>query len=259
MKMIKAKKNVLVIKAPTWKEQGYISARYFVAVMAFLGSSFLYMLRLNMNLTIIAMVKPSNKSESEKNVFNTCHIDEDLVDVEEPGIFTWDEFTQSLILGSFSWGYFFLQIPGGRLSEIIGPRRVIGCSILGSAFLTLFIPVASHTSPTAVMIVRFLMGLSQGPCFPSTHALLAIWAPSQELSLISTIIYAGRQAGTIIAYPMAASIINCFGWEYVFYIQASITIIWGVGWFLFVTDRPQDFKWISEGEKEYLEKSISPL
>ncbi|KAB7495755.1 Sialin [Armadillidium nasatum] len=260
MKISKAKKSVKAIKPPTWKEQGYVCARYFVAVMAFLGTSFLYMLRLNMNLTIIAMVKPSNRSENEENVFNSCNIEypAEVEGEEYTGTFTWDEFTQSLILGSFSWGYFWLQIPGGRLSEIIGPRRVIGYSILGSAILTLFVPLASHTSPTALMIVRFLMGLSQGPCPPSTHTLLAIWAPSQELSLLSTIIYAGRQFGTIIAFPVAALIINSFGWEYVFYIQAFITILWGIAWFLFVTDKPQDFRWISEAEKEYLEKSKSP-
>ncbi|RXG50904.1 hypothetical protein Avbf_05173 [Armadillidium vulgare] len=145
MKISKARKSVKAIKPPTWKEQGYVSARYFVAVMAFLGTSFLYMLRLNMNLTIIAMVKPSNRSENEKNVFNSCNIEypAEWRKNEYKGTFTWDEFTQSLILGSFSWGYFWLQIPGGRLSEIIGPRRVIGYSILGSAILTLFIPVAS--------------------------------------------------------------------------------------------------------------------
>ncbi|KAB7505040.1 putative inorganic phosphate cotransporter, partial [Armadillidium nasatum] len=171
------------------------------------------------------------------------------------GDFTWDEFTQSLVLGSFFWGYIWLQVPGkqfkvlldlvlnvtkilnsfpspsplliivGRLAEVIGPRRVYGCAILGSAILALFIPVASHSSPIAVMVVRFLMGV---------------------------------QAGTILAFLMSASIINSFGWEFVFYIQASITIIWAIAWFVLVTDKPEDFRWISESEKEYMKKTISP-
>ncbi|KAL7630250.1 UNVERIFIED_CONTAM: hypothetical protein RMT77_019607 [Armadillidium vulgare] len=205
------------------------------------------------------MVKPLNKTINQTFVVNPCNFEEQTGEAEEyNGDFTWDEFTQSLVLGSFFWGYIWLQVPGGRLAEVIGPRRVYGCAILGSAILTLFIPVASHSSPIAVMVVRFLMGLSQGPCFPSTHAFLAIWAPPQERSFISTIIYAGGQAGTILAFPMAASIINSLGWEYVFYIQASITIIWAIAWFVLVTDKPEDFRWISESEKEYLKKTISP-
>ncbi|RXG52133.1 putative inorganic phosphate cotransporter, partial [Armadillidium vulgare] len=208
--------------------------------MSFLGMTFLYMLRININLTIIAMVKPLNKTINQTFVVNPCNFEEQTGEAEEyNGDFTWDEFTQSLVLGSFFWEY-------------------TAAPLLGSAILTLFIPVASHSSPIAVMVVRFLMGLSQGPCFPSTHAFLAIWAPPQERSFISTIIYSGVQAGTILAYLMAASIINSFGWEYVFYIQASITIIWAIAWFVLVTDKPEDFRWISESEKEYLKKTISP-
>ncbi|RXG53232.1 Vesicular glutamate transporter 2, partial [Armadillidium vulgare] len=77
---------------------------------------------------------------------------------------------------------------GGRIAEIVGPRKVYGCTILVSSIISLFIPMASHASPIAVIVLRILMG----PSFPSAHAILANWAPPQERSFLSSILYAGK-------------------------------------------------------------------
>ena len=44
---------------------GYFPVRYFVSVMAFFGMVCLYMLRININFAIIAMVLPANDSNVE--------------------------------------------------------------------------------------------------------------------------------------------------------------------------------------------------
>ncbi|KAB7505041.1 putative glucarate transporter [Armadillidium nasatum] len=81
---------------------------------------------------------------------------------------------------------------GGRIAEIVGPRKVYGCTVLVSSVISLFIPMAAHSSPIAVIVLRILMGLAQGPSFPSAHAILANWAPPQERSFLSSILYAGN-------------------------------------------------------------------
>ena len=62
----------------------------------------------------------------------------------------------------------------------------------------------------------------------------------------------GSQAGTIIAFPLSAAIIDAWGWEAVFYVQAVATMVWCVLWFLLVSDRPEGFRWISDAELEYI-------
>ncbi|KAL7638981.1 UNVERIFIED_CONTAM: hypothetical protein RMT77_010515 [Armadillidium vulgare] len=115
-------------------------------------------LKASINFTIIAMVKPRNKTANQTLNINPCNfVDQTGGTKEYSGDFDWDEFTQGLILGAFFWGYIWFQIPGGRIAEIVGPRKVYGCTILVSSIISLFIPMASHASPIAVIVLRILM------------------------------------------------------------------------------------------------------
>ncbi|XP_068204283.1 putative inorganic phosphate cotransporter [Palaemon carinicauda] len=246
----------LPVKAPSLREQGFVPIRYLVALLSFFGMVFNYMLRVNINLTIVAMVKPSNSSNS--SIEDVCHFGNGTEDQtsESEGDFEWNEFTQSMITGSFFWGYIWTQIPGGRLAEIFGFRRVFGGALVLASIISCFVPMAAKAGSGVLIMVRILLGVAEGPTFPSTHVLLANWAPPLERSIISTIIYAGSQAGTIIAYPMASAIIQSLGWEAVFYIQAGLTLGWCALWFLIVADTPLKSKWISEAEKHYIMSSM---
>nr|XP_027225758.1 putative inorganic phosphate cotransporter [Penaeus vannamei] len=165
------------MEAPGWKAQGYIPKRYIVALMAFLGMVFNYMLRVNINLTIVAMVKAANttnKSEAE----DVCGFGDDGAEDESfAGEFEWNEWTQSLITGAFFWGYIWTQIPGGRLAEVFGARRVFGGALTCASIVSFFIPLAAKSGSVTLIVVRVILGLSEGATFPSTHALLATWAP----------------------------------------------------------------------------------
>lgn len=66
----------------------------------------------------------------------------------------------------------------------------------------------------------------------------------------------GSQAGTIVAYPMAAAIIMSMGWEAVFYIQGCIGLVWCALWFLVVPETPSTDKRISKVELEYIMNAI---
>lgn len=68
---------------------------------------------------------------------------------------------QNVIQGSFFWGYVLTEIPGGRLGEVIGPRKVIGCSVLFASLLTLLIPLVSDfIGYYGLLILRLLQGLA---------------------------------------------------------------------------------------------------
>lgn len=72
--------------------------------------------------------------------------------------FAWDEYQQNFILGSFFWGYICTELPGGRLAEVVGGRRVFGYSMLAASVITLLTPVAANMSYVAVIILRVLLG-----------------------------------------------------------------------------------------------------
>ncbi|CAL4065038.1 unnamed protein product [Meganyctiphanes norvegica] len=245
-------------KPPPWKEQGYLPGRYVIASMAFLGMIFNYMLRVNINFVIIAMVKAKNETnETIGEIDDVCGYGPMETDDEGySGTFEWDEWTQSLITGSFYWGYIWTQIPGGRLAEMFGAQRVYGGAMTATALFSLLTPVAANWGYASLIVVRVLMGVAEGMTFPPCHVLLSRWAPPTERSLLCAIIIAGCSAGTIITYPMAASIIQALNWEAVFYIQAVMALVWCVAWFLVVTDSPADYRWITPVELEYINASV---
>lgn len=72
--------------------------------------------------------------------------------------YPWDEYEVNLILGSFFWGYICTELPGGRLAEIIGTKRVFGYSMLISSFLTLLTPLSATLGYEVVAALRVILG-----------------------------------------------------------------------------------------------------
>ncbi|XP_076050338.1 putative inorganic phosphate cotransporter [Oratosquilla oratoria] len=244
----------------------YIPARFVVSFMAFMGIMFNYILRVNVNFALVAMVKHGNASstssggggEEELEDSDVCGFRAEMSESHGTynGDLEWDEWTQGLVAGAFYWGNIITQLPGGRLAELYGPRRILGGAIATAAFLTVLLPSSARISPILFIAVRMLIGFVLGVCSPSTHALLSKWAPKMERSVMSSVIYAGGPAGTIVAFPLAATIINAFGWETVFYVQGAMTLLWCLSWFFIVADSPNTFRWITEDEKNYINESL---
>jgi ACS family sodium-dependent inorganic phosphate cotransporter-like MFS transporter 5 len=78
---------------------------------------------------------------------------------EQEGEFDWSETTQGTILSAFFWGYLFLQLPGGRLAEIIGGRRVMGTALFVASLLSAVTPLLSRIHYGFLVAVRVCQGL----------------------------------------------------------------------------------------------------
>ena len=113
----------------------------------------------------------------------------------EDGPLLWSEPQQGLTLGSYFWGYFLTQVPGGRIAELYGGKWVFWVAVFINVFATLLIPVCSIAGYQYLIIMRVLMGLGAGVTFPAMNVLIAKWAPEEERSTISSIIYGGTSLG----------------------------------------------------------------
>ncbi|CAL4066227.1 unnamed protein product, partial [Meganyctiphanes norvegica] len=172
------------------------------------------------------------------------------------GEFDWNEFTQAKIIGSFYWGYIWSQIPGGRVAETLGASEVVGISMLIAAILNLVLPAAADHDYTTLIAVRILLGLAEGATFPALQVLMANWAPPQERSWLLTLVFMGSKFGIIIAYPTAAALIKIWGWKATFYVPSIVTLFWCVLWKSIVSNTPNEFRWITQYEKNYIAASI---
>lgn len=102
-----------------------------------------------------------------------------------------------MILSAYFVGYALTQIVGAYLSLRFGARIVLGISVLSFSLLTISIPFASSFSYTAVIFIRFLIGVLQGPIWPTFAGFWAKWAPPSERSTLISIASSGGQFGTV--------------------------------------------------------------
>lgn len=96
--------------------------------------------------------------------------------------FNWDSYQTNFVLGSFFWGYVLTELPGGRLAELIGGRRVFGHSMLWASVLTLITPLSAHLSYVMLIVVRVALGFMLGASWPAIHPVAAVWIPPMERS-----------------------------------------------------------------------------
>lgn len=64
---------------------------------------------------------------------------------------------------------------------------------------TLLTPVMAKLHYGAMIAMRIGEGLGGGVSFPAMHVLLAHWAPMNERSVMSSIVYAGTALGTVVS------------------------------------------------------------
>ena len=90
----------------------------------------------------------------------------------------WDSIVCNDVIGLFFVGYMVFQLPGGRLAELLGGKRVMTVAMLGLAVFNLIIPSAAklggHTGyPYYLVVVRIMMGLVGSVTFPCITSMLA--------------------------------------------------------------------------------------
>uniref|UniRef100_T1GHC2 Major facilitator superfamily (MFS) profile domain-containing protein n=1 Tax=Megaselia scalaris TaxID=36166 RepID=T1GHC2_MEGSC len=119
--------------------------------MTMLGFMLNYALRVNLTIAIVAMVKPAAHNGTDGSPVDVVEDDSDLFD--------WDPYQQNFVLGSFFWGYILTELPGGRLAELVGGRRVFGHSMLWASLLTFITPFAAKFSYVFLMLSELYLDL----------------------------------------------------------------------------------------------------
>lgn len=212
-------------------------------VMVFFGFMVNYMLRVNLTIAIVNMTEEINSTSNETALHNDPR-------------FEWDTYQRNLILGCFFWGYVLTELPGGRMAEVFGPRRVFGYSILIASLLTCLTPVAaSNFDYIGVVVLRILIGFMLGVTFPAMQPIASKWIPPKDRTKFVSNMMASS-LGAAVTLPVCGYLISSFGWKSVFYVTGVVGTVWAISWFLFVFDSPSQHPRITREEREYLENAI---
>ncbi|XP_066993790.2 sialin isoform X2 [Anabrus simplex] len=225
------------------------------------------MIRVNLNIAIVAMVKSRGHDKSNISQTSEClqaTTQETIAMNETNGSlliqnlesrFDWDEHQQSLILGGFFWFHWVLQVPGGILAQRYGTKLVFGLSNWIGCLLAALIPACASINYQAIVVLRVLQGIITGAAWPSMHTMAASWIPPNERSKFVTA-YLGSSVGAAVTFPMCGFLIEWFDWPSVFYTTGVLGTMWYLAWYFIVFDTPAKHPRIAESERTYIESSL---
>ena len=82
--------------------------------------------------------------------------------------------------------------------------------------------------------------------------LLANWFPPEERARANAFFMCSNSLAYIITGPVSAWLINNWGWRYVFIVEGLVTMGLAFIFYPLVQDRPEQAKWLSAAERDYL-------
>lgn len=247
------------------KLRDMVPARVVLYMLSFSGFTVSFMMRNDINIAMVAMVKPP-PTTSDTNVTVTsqyCYVTPNAsftnntpIRLEDQGEFDWSPTIQSAITGSFYWCYILSQVVGGVLTQYFGTKTVFGGSQLITAICSLLMPSAAGIHYGVMITLRSIQGIASGLTWPAMYAIVGHWIPPVERSRFMSS-FQGFSVGIGITYPLCGFIIAHFGWRVVFYTTGSIGTIWCLFWYFFAFDTPAAHPRISQQELRYIQGSVS--
>jgi MFS transporter, ACS family, tartrate transporter len=167
-----------------------------------------------------------------------------------------DAATYGMAAGAFFWGYFLFEVPSNIILEKVGARLWIARIMISWGILSG--ATAFAVGPWSFLTLRFLLGLAEAGLFPGMILFFTYWFPDEHRGRIF--------AGFTVALPLAVAAgaplstallgLNGFGglagWKWMFLAEAVPTVLVGIVFLFFVTDRPTQAHWLGDQERTRL-------
>ena len=159
--------------------------------------------------------------------------------------------TSSLLGSLFFLGYFFFQIPGAHYAANKSVKKLIFWSLILWGALAIATGLVSNI--TALMSVRFMLGVVESAVMPAMVILLSRWFTKAERSRANTFLILGNPATILWMSILSGYLINAVGWRWMFIWEGLPAIVWAFFWWRLVNDKPKDATWLTPREKDDLE------
>jgi ACS family tartrate transporter-like MFS transporter len=165
-----------------------------------------------------------------------------------------------LIFGIFFFGYFVFEIPSNLLLHKIGARVWIARILISWGMLAVLTGFV-HTVHQ-LYIVRFLLGLAEAGYFPGIALYLTYWFPQREQARAIALLMAANPVSTILGAPISGFILDhlhWFGvssWRWLLILEGTPAIIGGVLTYFLLANRPQEAKFLTIDEKEWIRTEL---
>ena len=162
--------------------------------------------------------------------------------------------TSSLLGSLFFLGYFFFQVPGTHYAANKSARKLIFWSLIAWGVLAMATGLISNIQ--TLMVIRFMLGVTESAVMPSMLVLLSRWFTKKERSRANTFLILGNPVTILWMSILSGYLIHAVGWRWMFILEGAPAIIWAFFWWFLVNDKPKDARWLTNDEKQSLQELL---
>ena len=166
--------------------------------------------------------------------------------------FGWQNAERGMVLSAFGWGYTLMQLPGGVISQLLGPRLTMFCFALLSSAAGLALPYGARLTFTVPLALNFVIGMGQAPMFPVLNGLLANWLRQSEMARGNSLMMAAWNLGQVIQFLVSPLLLSVAGWPSAWYVYAGVGGAWCLLWLRTAADTPESHPRISQRELDWI-------
>jgi ACS family tartrate transporter-like MFS transporter len=166
-----------------------------------------------------------------------------------------------LAAGLFFLGYCLFEIPSNLILERVGARRWIA-RIMISWGLVSMATMFVWDGPS-FMVSRVILGIAEAGFFPGMVLFLTYWFPASERAKTGALFMMASPIAVIIGAPLSMAILQLDGalglegWQWLFLIEGAPAVILGFLALAVLTDRPEDARWLSPEDRDWLTRTMA--
>ena len=151
-----------------------------------------------------------------------------------------------VVFSAYAYPYAVMQLLGGWLTDVLGPRLTLG--IFGSIFSVATLMTGLAGSMGTLFGLRALLGLGEGPALASATRALAAWTPPARWSFAQGLAHALSRVANATTPPIVAVLIVTVSWQFSFVALGILSIIWVAIWLWYFRDSPADHSAVTSDE-----------
>jgi len=162
--------------------------------------------------------------------------------------------------GLFFVAYVLFEVPSNLAMEKLGARLwiariMITWGIVGAA--TAFI-----VGPYSYYFSRFLLGAAEAGFFPGVILYLTYWFPKNYRARIVAMFMVAVPLSSFVGSPVSAlllqmdGVLGLHGWQWLFIMEGIPAVMLGVGVFIFLPSRPREAGWLTDTQRDWLERRL---
>jgi ACS family tartrate transporter-like MFS transporter len=163
--------------------------------------------------------------------------------------------------GLFFLGYCLFEIPSNLILDRVGARLWIARIMIGWGLVSMAMMFVWDA--WSFYAARVILGIAEAGFFPGMVLYLTYWIPSSERARAGALFMMAAPIAMIVGAPVSEALLGLHsvgglhGWQWLFLVEGFPAVILGVMALWYLTDRPEDAKWLPAADRAWLADTMA--